>query len=78
MDYEGTRWFPVFTSPDEAAEDYKTGFSFIQMDSLAALDKAKANDTAGFVIDAQTLGFEIPLEVLRIMEKIESRIKEEE
>ena len=78
MDSEKTRWFPVFTNPDEAAEEYKAGFSFIPVDSLVALDMAKSNNTAGFVIDAQTLGFEIPLEVLSIIKKIESGIKEEE
>ena len=72
MDSAGTRWFPIFTNPDEASEEYKAGFSFIPVDSLAALDMAKSHDTVGIVIDAQTLGLEIPFEVSKIIEKIKS------
>lgn len=70
MDLEKVRWFPIFTSPDEAAEDYRTGFSFIPVDCITALNMAKANDTVGIVIDAQTLGFEVPQEIFNIIEKI--------
>lgn len=74
---DGTKFFPVFSTPEEMPEDYRKCFSVMPFGIFECLDMAhKLDGVFGMVLDAMTEPLPLPFIIADVIGELPSLVEE--